>query len=203
MRRRTITLSADDVDCQYCADKRTHDICGLPVCPYIKERIETGVVTYEEAVLATIPLGAKMRFRLRSLIEHYPGHFWFDDRHKNRMDYMNYQLGYLRKRNTNRYYAAMFLLTSDDLLCQRTSNCFYHGGIEFEYATLKGIGPHNYALFQAARGIYSDAKGITPADLADPEVVDDKTFRLIINGLLIAKFGLCALKLKKGENANG
>lgn len=82
-------------------------------------------------------------------------------------------------------------------------NCFYHGGVEFDYASLKGIGPHNYALFQAARGIYSDAKGITPADLADPEVVDDETFRLIINGLLIAKFGLCALKLKKGDNHNG
>ena len=189
MRRRTITITAEDVDCQYCADSRTQGKCSNSICPYIKERIEAGVVTYEEAVLAIIPAGAKMKLRL--------------DQHKNRMDYMNYQLGYVRKRNTPRYYAAMFLLTANDPLCRRTSNCFYHGGVEFDYASLKGIGPHNYALFQAARGIYSDAKGITPADVADPEVVDDETFRLIINGLLIAKFGLCALKLKKGDNHNG
>ena len=203
MRRRTITITAEDVDCQYCADSRTQGKCSNSICPYIKERIEAGVVTYEEAVLAIIPAGAKMKLRLPALIASYSGTMWIDDHHKNRMDYMNYQLGYVRKRNTPRYYAAMFLLTANDPLCRRTSNCFYHGGVEFDYASLKGIGPHNYTLFQAARGIYSDAKGITPADLADPEVVDDETFRLIINGLLIAKFGLCALKLKKGDNHNG
>lgn len=202
MRRRTITITAEDVDCQYCADKHINGKCANSVCPYIKERIEAGVVTYEEAVMAVIPAGLKMKLRIPPLIASYPGTMWLNDSHKNRMDYMNYQLGYIRKRNTPRYYAAMFLLTANDLLCRRSSNCFYHGGIEFDYATLKGIGTQNYTLFQAARGIYSDATGITPADLADPEVVDDETFRLIINGILIAKFGLCALKLKKGDCNN-
>ena len=109
MRRRTITITADDVDCQYCADSRTQGKCSNSICPYIKERIEAGVVTYEEAVLAIIPAGAKMKLRLPALIASYPGTMWIDDQHKNRMDYMNYQLGYVRKRNTPRYYAAMTL----------------------------------------------------------------------------------------------
>ena len=48
MRRRTITITAEDVDCQYCADSRTQGKCSNSICPYIKERIEAGVVTYEE-----------------------------------------------------------------------------------------------------------------------------------------------------------
>ena len=55
--------------------------------------------------------------------------------------------GYRRRRDTNAYYAAMYLLTSNDDVYRRTANCFCKDGIEFGYAVLKNTSPHNYALF--------------------------------------------------------
>ena len=42
--------------------------------------------------------------------------------------------GYRRRRDTNAYYAAMYLLTSNDDIYRRTANCFCKDGIEFGYA---------------------------------------------------------------------
>ena len=52
---------------------------------------------------------------------------------------MQYQCavqGYRRRRDTNAYYAAMYLLTSNDDIYRRTANCFCKDGIEFGYAVI-------------------------------------------------------------------
>lgn len=102
---------------------------------------------------------------------------------------------YLKSRNTPSYYAVLYLLTSNDALYRRTANCFYHGGIDFSYAVLRGISPHNYALFCAAKGL-RHARGVTESELADPMTIDEEAFRLIMNALLIAKYGTAAFHLK-------
>ena len=38
--------------------------------------------------------------------------------------------------------------------------------------------------------------------MADRELVDDDAFRLIINAMLIARYGIAAMKLKKEESTN-
>ena len=43
---------------------------------------------------------------------------------------------YRRRRDTNAYYAAMYLLTSNDDIYRRTANCFCKDGIEFGYEQL-------------------------------------------------------------------
>ena len=91
----------------------------------------------------------------------------------------------------------MYLLTSNDALYRRTANCFYHGGIDFSFAVLRGISPHNYALLYAAKGL-RHARGVTESELADPMTIDDEAYRLIMNALLIAKYGTAAFNLKGG-----
>lgn len=114
------------------------------------------------------------------------------------MEIKDYDLGYVHGRNSNEYYAAMYLLTSNARLTGRTRKCFCYKQIIFSHANLRRISPHNYTLFQAARRICDDGKKISILDLMDPEIVDDEAFKLIINALLIAAFGLSALKLPKG-----
>ena len=94
----------------------------------------------------------------------------------------------------------MFLLTSNQALFNRTGNCFYRSGIEFGYATLGGMSAHNQALYTAAKGL-RNARGITEAELADSNQIDDEAFRLIINAMLIAKYGTDVFKLK-GETTH-
>lgn len=69
-------------------------------------------------------------------------------------------------------------------------------------AILKGISISGYALYRAAVTLYTAQPAITLSEMADPELVDDDTFRLIINAMLIARYGIAALRLKKEEPTN-
>ena len=175
------TYSAEDVDCKLCTEHFGRNGCRQDFCPYYAERIEAGVISYAEAVLSLIPSTSSIRNRLPGLIHGFPGSLWADEKHKTRMEVFNNRLGFIKSRNTRSYYAALYLLTSNDALYRRTANCFYHGGIDFSYAVLRGISPHNYALFCAAKGL-RHAGGVTESELADPMTIDDEAFRLIIAG---------------------
>lgn len=95
------------------------------------------MVGYREAVLETFPHERRLFQRLNLLIKHYPGSLWSNEQHERRMQYQCAVQGYRRRRDTNAYYAAMYLLTSNDDIYRRTANCFCKDGIEFGYAVLK------------------------------------------------------------------
>lgn len=165
-------------------------------CPWLAERIEAGVVGYREAVMETFPRDRRLSSRLNLLIKHYPGSLWSNEQHERRMQYQCAVQGYRRRRDTNAYYAAMYLLTSNDDIYRRTANCFCKDGIEFGYAVLKNTSPHNYALFMAARDLCGKTEAVTMADLAEPEVIDPEALRLIVNATLIARYGLAAFQIR-------
>lgn len=132
---RRFTYKPEDVDCKLCTEYKKCDR-NLMKCPWIAERIEAGAVSYQEAVLTAFP-GKGLSFeRLIETIEHYPGTIWLNKQHKDRMEMFNHRLGYVPKRNVPVYYAVMYLLTTSEELFRRTSNCFYHQGIEFDYAAV-------------------------------------------------------------------
>ncbi len=140
------------VACYLCTEYKQKQGCTLPVCPWLAERIEAGVVGYQEAVMATIPRNRLLAPRLRALVASFPGSLWKDGTHKERMEYAKTRLHYYRRRDTPAFYAALFLLTSSAELWKRSANCFYRKGFEPAYAVLGGISPHDYALISAAKG---------------------------------------------------
>lgn len=199
---RRFSYKREDVDCKYCTEYRGPGKCPHTVCPYIAERIEAGAVTYQDAVTAIIPLDCKMAHRLPKLILEYKDSFWADDRHKSRMEFFNTRMGYIPNRNTPAYYAAMYLLTANDLIHWRMGNCFCRSGLDFSFAILKGISCHNYALYRAAVGLCTNRRGVTLSEMAEPDLVDDEAFRLIVNAMLIARYGIAAMKLRKEVPTN-
>lgn len=154
------------------------------------------MVGYREAVMETFPRDRRLSSRLNLLIKHYPGSLWSNEQHERRMQYQCAVQGYRRRRDTNAYYAAMYLLTSNDDIYRRTANCFCKDGIEFGYAVLKNTSPHNYALFMTARDLCDKTEAVTMADLAEPEVIDPEALRLIVNATLIARYGLAAFQIR-------
>ena len=108
--------------------------CTALRCPWLAERIEAGVVGYREAVLETFPHERRLSSRLNLLIKHYPGSLWSNEQHERRMQYQCAVQGCRRRRDTNAYYAVMYLLPSNDDIYRRTANCFCKDGIEFDYA---------------------------------------------------------------------
>ncbi len=129
----TFKYTPKDVSCQLCTEYVKKLGCTALRCPWLAERIEAGVVGYREAVLETFPHERRLFQRLNLLIKHYPGSLWSSEQHERRMQYQCAVQGYRRRRDTNAYYAAMYLLTSNDDIYRRTANCFCKDGIEFGY----------------------------------------------------------------------
>ena len=63
------------------------------------------------------------------------------------------------------------------------------------------MSPHDYTLFSAAKDIYSDTPGMALADLASSVVVDTLAFSLIVNALLIARYGRAVLDIRERGNS--
>lgn len=103
--------------------------CTALRCPWLAERIEAGVVGYREAVLETFPHERRLFQRLNLLIKHYPGSLWSNEQHERRMQYQCAVQGYRRRRDTNAYYAAMYLLTSNDDIYRRTATASARTGL--------------------------------------------------------------------------
>lgn len=196
----TFQYKPEHVDCRLCteyAGKKKG--CTAQGCPWLAERIEAGVVGYEEAVMETFPRSAHLDARLHTAIRRFTGSLFLSPAHQGRMERLKAREGFRRKRDTPAYFAAMYLLTADPDTANRTANCFYRDGIMFSYATTKGISPHGYTLLSAARDIYANGDGIALNDLADGEVIDTAAFCLIVNALLIARYGCVALEIQQKE----
>lgn len=192
----TFRYKPEHVACPLCTEYSRKQGCMVTVCPWLAERIEAGVVGYQEAVKGALPRHRLLAPRLKALIARFPGHLWLDDAHRERMERAKARLGYYRHRDTPAFHAALFLLTSNAEVWRRTANCFYRHGFEPAYGVLNGISPHDYALFAEAKGLYRGAGGLTAMDLADPELIDAKAFRMIVNATLIARYGLPVLDIR-------
>ena len=125
----TFKYTPKDVSYQLCTEYVKKLGCTALRCPWLAERIEAGVVGYREAVMETFPRDRRLSSRLNLLIKHYPGSLWSNEQHERRMQYQCAAQGYRRRRDTNAYYAAMYLLTSNDDIYRRTANCFCKDGM--------------------------------------------------------------------------
>ena len=165
--------------------------------------MEAGVVGYAEAVAELFPYRPRLTARIMRLAESFPGTMWQDNAHRKRMETLRLLLGCRKERDTPEFFAALYLLTSNKELADRTFNCFFRGGIDFRYARRRGISQHDYTLLMGAKSLYCGTDEVTKGDLAEPQIIPDEAFRLLINALLIARFGLDALKITERRGQRG
>ena len=196
----TFQYEPEHVDCRLCTQHTgLKNGCAANGCPWLAERIEAGVVGYKEAVMETFPRNIHMDARLHTAVRHFTGSLFLTAAHRQRMERVKARQGYRRRRDTPAYYAAMYLLTANEDIFNRTESCFRRYGILFDYASMRDIPPHNYTLLSAAKDIYTDGSSVTLSDLAVSEVVDTLAFSLIVNALLIARYGCAVLKISEKE----
>ena len=190
----------EDVECKFCTEyKGKKGGCSHRVCPWLAERIEVGAAGYEEALLDSFPNNPDLTARLHTAVRLFRGSLWLNEAHRLRMEALEAREGSDPRRDTPAYFAAMYLLTADPDTAKRTASCFYRDGIMFSRAITKGISTLGYTLLSAARDIYASGDGIALTDLADREIIDTDAFCLIVNALLIARYGSAALELQQKE----
>lgn len=87
------------------------------------------------------------------------------------------------------YLATLFLLTADDKLWCAAKDHVYLDSFDFKRMQLKAINTDGYAIYQTARTIYSAKEHIKLDEIADKYLIGDQAFMVIINAILIARYG--------------
>lgn len=127
----TFKYKPEDVSCVLCTEYVKKLGCTALSCPCLAERMEAGTVGYAEAVAELFPYRPRLTARIMRLTERFPGTMWQDDAHRKRMETLRLLLGCRKERDTPEFFAALYLLTSNKELADRTFNCFFRGGIDF------------------------------------------------------------------------
>lgn len=155
-------------------------------------RKEHDKTTYKFNVNAALDIfeDSKIKERINKMINTFPGTLWNSEKHRMNMSEAEYNLGFHQHRNTRKYYAALYLMMVNVDLAEKSSYCFYRDCLDFSKLRLKGISPENYTLLMAAKQFYTGKNYISYDDLANPEVIDDDAFRLIMNAFIIMRMGI-------------
>ena len=152
MKIRDFKYTPEIVNCQYCTEF-VRGRCRANGCPWMKERIEAGVVDYHEALDETFMEMKPLRQRVK-LVSACSRTFWRDENHRQRFAVAQAIFGIYRKRNTPAYYAALYLLTSDEALFRRMADCIRKKKIDFQYADVRHMTVGQYALYKTAKSLY-------------------------------------------------
>lgn len=187
----------EDVDCAYCRKYARHT-CQASVCPYIPERLEAGAVGYRELVEECLRFinHKRLRKRIAALSTGQPLPLILDEAHRNRIaERSNADMA----SNCPQWLAAVYLLSSRLGVWRLVYPNVTSGAIDFSSISLRGIDPQDYPLYRAAKGLYSGKPLITAAELADEEQISDEALGIILNAMLIARYGksIMAVEVRK------
>lgn len=195
---KTFRYTPEMVDCKLCTEYQKPKGCTAQgVCPWLAERIEAGVVGYGEAVMGSFPHRPRLQARITMAIRLYNGSLWVDEQHQQRFNNLMARFQYSkRRRDLGKYYAVIFLFASTVELNRRTINCVERQSIEFGWADTSGMPDEDYVLFAAARSIAVGNTHRLLKKLEDISAVGLREFCVIINALLIERYGLNAFNIK-------
>ena len=201
MYRSQFYYTQKDVECEYCQSYDRKNPCLLCECICLEERIEAGVLNLSEFMHDCFApsMEPQLKERMRQQFGERKSCFFLSDSHRRRWTRWRTLCWRLSDRNK----AALFLLTAYESLWRRMVWKCGNDGFDFQAVHLRGIKPELYSVYQAAKAIAVGSCNITLADLASPELVTDEAFQLIINALLMAKYGDVVLNLENGAMKEG
>lgn len=194
----TFRYKPEMVDCKLCTEYQKPKGCTAQgACPWLAERIEAGVVGYGEAVTGSFPNRPGLQARLTMAEQLFNGSLWADEQHRQRWHNLMARFKYSKKRkDLGKYYAVIFLFSGSIELNRRTINCVERQSIEFGWADTSAMPDEDYTLFTAARSIAVDNTHRLLKKLADISAVGLREFCVIVNALLIERYGLNAFNIK-------
>lgn len=154
-------------------------------------------VSREQMILRMLAYDLPERLQ-REIVAKQRRHFYMNDDHRRYfLRLLEGHRGKIMKRNS-RYLAAVFLLSSDRKLWKRVKHEVTDQGILFESIFIKGFTEDQYTLFFMAKDIYTGERFVQDEELADPEIVSDELYSLIVNAFLLAAGGIELLNFMEG-----
>ena len=127
--------------------------------------------------------------RLKNLVNNFEGKIFLNHNHKKSF-YNSLQNQELDIHNiSSNYISILFLLTANESLWKCSEGKINLEGINLKHICLKEIDTDGYALYQTAKTISSGKECIKINELADRDLIEDMTFKAIINSALINRYG--------------
>jgi hypothetical protein len=193
----TFKFQPEDVACQYCT---RYKVCRQQqdTCPWLRERLEAGVVSYAELMLSLLdtpncPIDCR---RLTELLESYPGSLWNSESHQINYRWLESNIP-LGRADTNRRLASAYLLSATPKLIQFSKSCCMSGSHSRHSATnTENLSDSELTMLVAAFNLLTQPKLPPLGSLLSPDRADLFSTRHIANALLIAKFGPDVLKVQ-------
>lgn len=184
--------------CRNCTE-RIGKKCRHTVCVYLTERMEAGAIPFSELLNTALSEVKSRDFRLRLnryMVENEgkPMIYRGDD-HKKLFEKA------VSERNIQSadFLAALYLLTADNRLWEKAKNFVSRTAVDFSGIRLGDGSVEAYALFMAAKDLYSGTNHITISDLADEAIIGHKVFTVVCNAMTFRRYGLTALKIAEKE----
>lgn len=170
-------------------------------CGYINSNLKSNVDKMEYEDLIKDSFGKlnnnALKSRLKLLSIKFKGEIFLNNSHKKsfynslreqEMDLMD---------RSPKHLAILFLLTSDKTLWKLSKDAASLRGFDFNKIRLRKISTEAYALYQTAKTISTGKEYIKVGEIADEDLIDDTTFKAIINASLIVRYGLDVFSITK------
>ncbi len=168
-------------------------------CFCFKEKLEVDEIEYTDLIrdcFGRIKNHA-LKNRLKLLSSKFTGELFLNHIHKERFYHVHHKQDIEVWERSPTYLAVIFLLTADEVLWNISEHAVCPNGFNFSNIHLRQISTGGYALYQTAKTIWSGKEYIRISEIADRELIDDTTFKIIINASLIAKYGADVFSIKK------
>ena len=95
--------------------------------------------------------------------------------------------------------AAIFLLSADRELWRRAKKAIDKKKIFFDRIDKKGLGTYAFALLHLASDICDGTQYVSLRDLADPYLISDLTYMLIVEAIAICRDGYEYIGINKEQ----
>ena len=92
--------------------------------------------------------------------------------------------------NRSEFIAAVFLLSADKFLWERSKSALTRYSVNFDSIDLSGISTEGYALYKAAKAVYNGDSGISLGELCDWTLIDDPVALTIFEGVMLRRNGV-------------
>ena len=91
----------------------------------------------------------------------------------------------------------LFLFTAEETLWKLSEEAVSPDGFDFKKICLRSVNIEGYALYQTAKTISTGKEYIKVGEIADDDLIDDTTFKAIINASLTLRYGLDIFAITK------
>lgn len=188
--------TAEDVDCQYC-EQFSHGKCTSKSCPWMLERMQAGVVRYIDMVKTCLKGNPNRRLsaRITSAYADEDGIRYRSEGHRERMGVClnNFLSAWPGNEPDPIWLATVFLLTASERIWNSCSNAVTPLAIDLRGIALTSPSTQDYAIFQMARSLLDHNQRISEYELADRTLIHDSTFTLLLDGMVLAEYGVALL----------